>query len=141
MPEDVAAIGSEERAGDLGDVVEVIVPLRAEFAATLRVVAASLGADADFTIDEIDDLRLAISEVFSSLADGAGEGRCRATFSRRADGVAVTLGWESPAATVGLDDLAATILASVVDEYRSDVAGVTLVKRASEALPGSPAER
>lgn len=141
MAEDVAAIESEERDDEHGDVVEVVVPLRPEFAATLRVVAASLGADADFTIDEIDDLRLAISEVFSSLADGAAEGRCRATFARRDDGVAVTLGWESPAAAVVLDDLAATILATVVDEFRSDVSGVTLVKRASEALPGSPAER
>ena len=141
MSEDVAAIESEERDDEHGDVVEVVVPLRPEFAATLRVVAASLGADAGFTVDEIDDLRLAISEVFSSLADGATEGRCRAAFARRDDGVTVTLGWESPAAAVGLDDLAATILATVVDEYRSDVAGVTLVKRASEAVPGSPAER
>ncbi len=141
MPENVAAIGSEERGDRHDDVVEVIVPLRAEFAATLRVVAASLAADADFTIDEIDDLRLAISEVFSSLADGATEGRCRATFSRGDDGVTVTLGWESPAAAVELDDLAATILATVVDDYRSDVAGVTLVKRASESSPGSTAER
>ncbi len=141
MSEDVAAIDSEGRGDQHDDIVEVVVPLRAEFAATLRVVATTLGADADITIDEKDDLRKAIREVFSSLADGATEGRCRATFARRDDGVTVTLGWESPAAVVGLDDLAATILATVVDEYRSDVAGVTLVKRASEAVPGSPAER
>jgi serine/threonine-protein kinase RsbW len=151
MSEHVAAGGSPDRdesvadsAGNgvvADDIVDVVVPLRAEFAATLRVVAATLGADAGFTVDEIDDLRLALSEVFSSLADGAPEGRCRARFHRRDDGLAVTLGWESPGATIVLDDLAATILATVVDEYRSDTVGVTLVKRAGEALPGAAVER
>ena len=51
------------------DTVEITVPTRVEFATTLRVLVASLGADADFSIDEIDDLRLAVDEVFTSLAE------------------------------------------------------------------------
>jgi serine/threonine-protein kinase RsbW len=127
--------------------VDLVVPLRTEFAATLRVVAASLAADADFTVDEIDDLRLAISEVFSSLADGAPNGRCHARFRLRPDGLAVTfdLDPDAAASAVGsdasrgaptLDDLAATILATVVDEFRTDRGGITLVKRAAETTQG-----
>jgi serine/threonine-protein kinase RsbW len=139
---DADSVAAGAPADDTVDgTVDVVVPLRAEFAATLRVVAAALGADAGFTVDEIDDLRLALSEVFSSLAEGAPAGRCRARFHRRDDGLAVTLGWESPGASIVLDDLAATILATVVDEYRSDTAGVTLVKRAGEAVPGAAVER
>ena len=56
--------------------VDVTVPLRAEFASIVRLIAASLGADAGFTVDDIDDLRLALSEVFSSLVDTVtAEGR------------------------------------------------------------------
>ena len=50
------------------DHFEVIVPLRTRYASTVRVIAASLGAEAGFTVDEIDDVRLALDEVFSLLA-------------------------------------------------------------------------
>ena len=52
-----------------GDHFEVIVPLRTRYASTVRMIAASLGAEAGFTVDEIDDLRLALDEVFSLLAE------------------------------------------------------------------------
>ena len=38
-------------------------------ASTVRVVAASLGADAGLTVDEIEDLRLGVNEAVSVLAD------------------------------------------------------------------------
>ena len=50
--------------------VDVTVPLRPEFASIVRLIAASLGADAGFSVDDIDDLRLALSEVFAALVDG-----------------------------------------------------------------------
>ena len=56
--------------------VDVTVPLRPEYASIVRLVTASLGADAGFTVDDIDDLRLAMSEVFSALVD-ASAGRLR----------------------------------------------------------------
>ena len=134
MSEGVTPATSGFHHDQVDDDVDLVVPLRPRYAATLRVVAASLGADADFTVDEIDDLRLAISEVFSSLVDDAPGGRCRARFHRRADGLAVTIGWDEPGTSVRLDELAATILATVVDEYDADGNGVTLFKRAAEAL-------
>ena len=50
-----------------GSTVRLQVPSRDEFASTVRVVVASIGADAGFSVDDIDDLRLAVSEVFSSF--------------------------------------------------------------------------
>jgi len=115
--------------------VEVSVPLRTEYVATLRTMAASLGADAGFSIDEIDDLRLAISEVVSSLADveGSPHDRIAAAFDVHGEGVTVTITTDRDGARIELDGLAATILDSVVDRYEVDGATVTLTKLASEA--------
>lgn len=121
------------------DRVEVSVPLRSEFFATLRTVAASLGADAGFSIDEIDDLRLAISEVVSSLADGGGlpDDRIRASFEIGAAGVTVTITADKRDVRIELDDLASSILNSVVDSCVVDGPRVTLVKLASETAATS----
>ena len=120
------------------------MPLRTEFVATLRTMAASLGADAGFSIDEIDDLRLAISEVVSSLVDdeSSSDDRIEAAFELHGEGVTVTITTDRDGASIELDDLATTILDSVVDRYDIDGANVTLVKLASEAATtiGSPAD-
>ena len=120
------------------EVVEISVPMRTEFIATLRTVAAALGADAGFSIDEIDDLRLAISEVVSTLTDGAAstgaaDDRVDATFSVGAAQVEVTITTRRGDVPIELDELASSILNSVVDGLVVDGAVVTLVKLASEA--------
>jgi serine/threonine-protein kinase RsbW len=121
---------------DTDDVIEVSLPLRPAFASMLRVVVASLGADADFTVDEIDDFKLGVSEVFTMLADLDDDpGRCSARFKVEEVGISVTMGRVGSAggAKVGLDPLAATILSSVVDDVEIDDVGIRLVKRATES--------
>src|SRR5688500_12832062 len=49
------------------DVVEVMLPLDHRHASTVRVVAAALGADAGFDVDEIDDLRLGVDEAVAAI--------------------------------------------------------------------------
>jgi serine/threonine-protein kinase RsbW len=117
------------------DLVEVTVPLRTDFIATLRTVAASLGADAGFSIDEIDDLRLAISEIVSSMIDSttSTDDRIVASFEVGAAGVSVAITTGRGEIDIELDDLAASILESVVDEYVVAGPRVNLVKLASEA--------
>lgn len=114
------------------DHFEVVVPLRTRYASTLRVIAASLGAEAGFTIDEIDDLRLALDEVFSLLAEQHGGDRVRTTF--RIDGRELTaqLALESGPIGVRPDELASNILRSVVDQCEFSDESVTLTKVASE---------
>lgn len=122
---------------DTDDVIEVSLPLRPAFASMLRVIVASLGADAEFTVDEIDDLKLGVSEVFTMLADlDHDSGRCSARFEVVDGGISVTIdraGSAASGARVELDPLAVTILASVVDDAVIDDTGIRLVKRASES--------
>ena len=109
--------------------VDISVPLRTEFAATLRVMTASIGADLGFSIDEIDDLKLAVSEVFTLLIDTDAATRAHASFLVLDDAVTVVMHRGLADDLVVLDDLAATILSSVIDEHRITTDGVRLVKR------------
>lgn len=123
--------GTEPTSVD-DDHFEVIVPLRTRYASTIRMIAASLGAEAGFTVDEIDDVRLALDEVFSMLAERHAGERVRTTF--RLDGRQLTAGLtlESGPVDVEPDELASNILRSVVDHYEFTSEGVTLSKLASE---------
>jgi hypothetical protein len=118
------------------DHVELTVPLRTEFAATIRVIAASLGADAGFSIDEIDDFRLGLNEVFVVLADRHPTSRARTTFRIGQGELAVTMRPEPGDDVIELDELGASILRSVVDSFESSADGITLVKRARESADG-----
>ena len=53
--------------GPDGDVVEVQVPADVAYVSTLRLTAASLAARCDLTIDDIEDLRLAVDEACALL--------------------------------------------------------------------------
>jgi len=117
--------------------IEVELPARTDLAATLRVVVASLGADVGFTLDEIDDVRLAVNEVFASTADDTVHeetgARFAATFVPTDGRLAITMRMVGSAPMV-LDQLATTILESVVHELLVDEHSVTIVKRAREAM-------
>jgi hypothetical protein len=114
------------------DQFEVIVPLQTRYASTVRIIAASLGAEAGFTVDEIDDVRLALDEVFSMLAERHVGERVRTTFRLEGHQLIAGLRLESGPVDVEPDELAANILRSVVDRYEFTSEGVTLTKRASE---------
>jgi serine/threonine-protein kinase RsbW len=53
--------------------VDVRVPAQVVFVATLRLVAASLAARCELTVDEIEDLRLAVDEACALLLPLATE--------------------------------------------------------------------
>jgi serine/threonine-protein kinase RsbW len=50
-----------------GDRIEVRVPADVVYVSTLRLTAASLAARCDLTIDDIEDLRLAVDEACALL--------------------------------------------------------------------------
>lgn len=117
------------------DAVEIGVPLRAEHASTLRVIVASLGSDLDMSVDEIDDVKLAVSEVFALMCDGAEEAgatRARVQFAAAGDTIAIHLDRGLNDEAFELDALAASIISSVVDRHSIDNTGITLWKRAGE---------
>lgn len=116
--------------------IAVDLPLHPRHATTARAVAASIAADAGFTIDEIEDLRLGVNEAVSVLADVAspGEARLSIEFERSDGAITVTAkrsGIEAALAADSLDALARRILGAVVDEFGIDASGTfTVVKRA-----------
>jgi serine/threonine-protein kinase RsbW len=57
-----------------GDVVEVRIPADVVYVSTLRLTAASLAARCDLTIDDIEDLRLAVDEACALLLPHATDG-------------------------------------------------------------------
>jgi hypothetical protein len=124
--------------GEEAERIDVILPLKNEFAATVRTVAASLGADAGFSVDEIDDLRLGLSEVFSVLADDervAGpSARVITSFHQRPGELAISVGVPDSDVEVQLDDLAANILGSVLDHFAVEPGRIVLMKRAAEVV-------
>lgn len=118
------------------DSIGITVPLRPEHAATLRVVVSSLGSDNGLSIDEIDDVKLAVSEVFTLLADDAeevGATHAHVGYVAEAGSITITLHRGLDDEELELDALASTILSSVVDRHTVDSTGVTLVKHAAEA--------
>ena len=122
-----------------GSTVRLQVPSRDEFASTVRILVASIGADAGFSVDDIDDLRLAVSEVFSSFdtRDAAVvDLAARAMIGSDRTEVEIQLATSSdgvPTGTIDLDELAMTIIRAAVDEFRVDAGVVTLVKRTDRA--------
>jgi serine/threonine-protein kinase RsbW len=72
-----------------GDVVQVRVPADVVYVSTLRLTAASLAARCDLTIDDIEDLRLAVDEACALLlphasADSTLDARFKLTTGRLA---------------------------------------------------------
>jgi serine/threonine-protein kinase RsbW len=117
--------------------IELNVPLRAEHASHLRLLMASVASDAGFTVDEIDDLRLGASEVFTLLLDAAGGADARAEIELTVDGrgISVKLCMVGDSAVPEIDTLATTILTSVVDDFTLVPGGVMMSKRAVESSP------
>ena len=58
---------SENDQSPVDGTVEVRVPAEMVFVATLRLVAASLAARCELTVDDIEDLRLAVDEACALL--------------------------------------------------------------------------
>jgi len=122
--------------------VELSVPAEAQYASTVRTMAAALGSDAGFSIDELDDIRLALSEVFSGLTDDAVEGahtdtRVHLSFAIGQASIRIDVRTDDDATNIDLDELALGILRSVTDAVEITSTAVVLVKHATEAAAGS----
>ena len=123
------------------EVVELDLPLKHRHASTVRVVAASLGADAGLTVDEIEDLRLGVNEAVSMLADvdAADDARMRVRFETNGQAMTVTArrtGVDHALSIEDIDELAVRILRAVVDEFRVDDDGAFVVVKNALARDG-----
>jgi len=105
------------------DFVEVRIPAEGAYLSVLRTATAGLAARLDFTLDEIDDLRIAVDEACAILLQKAVPGSgltCRFELRGGALGVDIsvpTLDGKSPAR----DTFAWTVLAALVGQVDANV--------------------
>jgi serine/threonine-protein kinase RsbW len=104
-----------------------------------RILAAGVAADAGLSIDDTEDLRIAVSEMVALLVDGVDPADSAIDVEfRPAPGEVWVEGHRPPVAgqpvAAGVDDLALEILRVVVDEHSFDTGTsgrrFRLVKRA-----------
>lgn len=123
---------------DASYAVQLIVPAEPGSARLARLVAAALAADADFSVDDTEDLRVAVSELVALLVEGAEDTteQVALDFTRQPNSVEISGQRAMQGSVDGAhpDDLALEILRVVVDEhtFEHDAAGrrFHLVKRA-----------
>lgn len=93
-----------------------------------RLLASGVAADAGLSIDDTEDLRIAVSEMVALLVDGLDAGNAHtpsiAVEFRRGAGEVIVEG-QLPAVdgrpdTTGVDDLVLEILRVVVDDHSFD---------------------
>lgn len=109
----------------MSDVIELTVPVKAELRGLVRFAAAILASGADFSVEEIEDLRLAADEICLAVSDPDGGGLMRLRLVADGDLVEISC-------TVPLDSARRTpeeeseaewslrILDALVDEHGQD---------------------
>ena len=74
------------------DVVSIRLPAAGAYLAVLRTTTASLAARLDFTLDEIEDLRIAVDEASALLIAGAVDGAdLTSVFEMSADAIHISV--------------------------------------------------
>jgi serine/threonine-protein kinase RsbW len=118
------------------------MPAEGAYLSVLRTATAGLAARLDFTLDEIEDLRIAVDEACAMLLAQAGAGttlECDFTLSRDTMTIAVsaesTLGKPPAKDTFAWTVLSA--LAGSVDSHVGPGDRVTIVLRKTRGLAGS----
>ncbi|MEU7813329.1 ATP-binding protein [Pseudonocardia sp. NPDC049154] len=124
-----------------GSVVEVRTSASASLIPTIRAVASDLAARADFDLDAISDLRMAVDEACATLVDVAVPGSSlRCTFDVREELIRVHAEVDTgdAATPVSTDTFGWRVLQTLADEVEleangSGTVGIRLHKRADAA--------
>ena len=135
----VAGVASVAVDAAVEDAVEIRLPADSAYLSVLRTATAGLAARLDFTLDEIEDLRIAVDEACAMLLPHAVETAqltCRFELTPETLEVTVTL----PTTRGQLperDTFSWTVLAALTNEVAAEVDGdkltVTLARGTSDA--------
>ena len=131
---------TESEQPPISGVVEVRVPAEVTFVATLRLVAASLAARCELTVDDIEDLRLAVDEACALLLPLATAGtslEARFALAPAALSVTALVATDRPEAQFDRTGFAWTVLTALVTDVVVDAAAehtaITVTKRREAA--------
>ena len=108
--------------------VELKIPADSAFLAVLRTATAGLAARLDFTLDDIEDLRIAVDEACAMVLPQARPGTtldCAFYLAESSLTVAVSAGSDDPRQP-SRDGFAWTVLAALTTTLEATVEGDTL---------------
>jgi len=132
-----------ERPAEIGnDLVTVRMPADGAYLSVLRTATAGLAARLDFTLDDIEDLRIAVDEACAMLLSQAIPGSSlECSFSLRPDDMTITVAVPSlnPRPPSG-DTFAWTVLSALAGTVESQVGPgdrLAIVMRKSRPNSGS----
>ncbi|WP_139980767.1 anti-sigma factor [Nocardioides litoris] len=123
--------------------VELRVPADSAYASVLRTTTAGLAARLDFTIDDIEDLRIAVAEASALVLEQADTGSDLVAAFRLAPGaITITLAVTAAGNPVpDLDSFAWQVLTTLADDADIESSGgtfaVTMTMTSTAAQPGS----
>ena len=125
-------------AGSMPD-VELRIPADSAYLAVLRTATAGLAARLDFTLDDIEDLRIAVDEACAMVLPQAREGTeltCAFTLGRGSLSVAVSADCDHPRQP-SRDGFAWTVLAALTTSVKAEVTDdrltIILARRTADA--------
>lgn len=133
-----------ERATDPGvdggaDLVVLALPADSSYLSVLRTATAGLAARLHFTLDEIEDLRIAVDEACALLLAAAradSELECRFTVGSDRIGVAISVPSDRPMLP-RRDTFAWSVLSALAGEVDAAVSGRTVTIRLVKRRGGS----
>ena len=103
---------------------EVRLPADVAYVAVLRMAASGIAARLDFTLDEVEDLRMAVSEACAIVLAGAvAGGDLTAGFYLGERSVRITVSADSSASGPDEDSFAWQVLTTTADDVRAESAG------------------
>jgi serine/threonine-protein kinase RsbW len=108
-------VGAEQA---VGEAVRLTVPAALEYVRIVRLTASGVASRLGLDVDEIENLRVAVDELASTVVDASVGGDLEISFSAvngelRIEGTAPL----ARDADVSVDDLSAQILKAVCDDY------------------------
>lgn len=104
--------------------VQLTAPAERGSVRLARILAGGVAAEADLSVDDMEDLRVAVSELVALLVEGADDSAGPITVRFRATEGLVAVDGEGPPGKsddgTAMDDLALEILRVVVDDHSFD---------------------
>lgn len=118
------------------DEVSLKFPASFEYIRLARLVASGLAAQVNFTLDDIEDLRIAVDELCSALVEAAADRASLVTVTFRVEDQQIYMEADVPTTAVNgayvIDDISSHILRAAVDRHELEHAAERLIARMSK---------
>ena len=109
--------GPSTHPGPPSETVCMEIPAQLRFVSLVRVAAASLAADLDPIIDDVEDLRVAVNELVGLLVEASDGATVAVQMWTDERTLHVSGRCNGPSSPVAPDQLTERILAATVDSY------------------------